>query len=75
MSGAQTNNAFDDNMDFITKFDPAMAYGAIASASDMIQNQMSLNSMNPCLTIRDWSTEEDYQQYLNPSLMSSDAVW
>ena len=61
------NNGFDDNMNFINKFDPNADYSGLPP--QMFQNAMAMHAMNPTLAMKDWADEEDFQRFFNPTLL------
>jgi hypothetical protein len=67
MNWAASNVGFDDNMDFINKFEAPMNMNGLAP--QMFQNQMSAGTMNPCLSLKDWDDQEDFQRFFNPTLI------
>ena len=67
MSWNPAVNGFDDNMTFLTKFDPSLEFNALPP--QMFQNAMSMNGMNPTLPMKDWGEEEDFQRFFNPTLL------
>lgn len=66
MNWAPSNNGFDDNMNFINKFDPSAEFNALPP--QMFQNPLSSNTINPILATKDWMEEDEFQRYFNPTL-------
>ena len=67
MNWVSSNVGFDDNMDFINKFESPMIMNGLSP--QMYQNQMSAGTMNPCLSLKDWAEEDDFQRFFNPTLI------
>lgn len=68
MNWTPSNNAgFDDNMDFITKFDPSMSFTPMQM--QLFQTQMLSNTINPRLSINNWAEDDDFQTFFNPTLI------
>ena len=63
----RTTTVFDDNMNFINKFDPTADYNGLPP--QMFQNAMAMHAMNPTLAMKDWADEEDFQRFFNPTLL------
>lgn len=63
---------FDDSMDFGNQFDSPMMDSTLDLSSfpvNMFQDQMVPTAINPCLTMKDWAGQEDFQRYFNPAAM------
>jgi len=59
---------FDDSMDFINKYDSPMAESGMdtpAFSGPMFPNQMSTMAINPCLTMKDWTEQEEMHRCFN----------
>ncbi|RVX75263.1 hypothetical protein B0A52_00615 [Exophiala mesophila] len=70
---------FDEAMDFSTQYDAPLKFepSVMDSSMDlssfpqaMFQDQIVPTAINPCLTIKDWSAQEDFHRYFNPSAMA-----
>lgn len=70
---------FDDAMDFSTQFDAPLKFEPSVMDSSMemssfpstmFQDQIVPTAINPCLTMKDWSGQEDFHRYFNPSAMT-----
>ena len=70
---------FEDAMDFSNQFDspikfePTMMDSTMdlsAYPSSMFADQIIPTAINPCLTMKDWSGQEDFQRYFNPAAMT-----
>lgn len=63
---------FDDSMDFISQFESPMMDSAIDLTSfppTMFQDQIVPAAINPCLTMKDWAGQEDFQRYFNTTMI------
>lgn len=63
---------FDDSMDFAAQFDSPMMDSTLDLSSfpaNMFQDPMAPTAINPCLTMKDWAGQEDFQRYFNPAAM------
>lgn len=67
---------FDDSMDFITQFDSPMVESSSIDLSSFVppnmfqDQQMMPAAINPCLTMKDWPSQEDFQRYFNPTMLA-----
>lgn len=68
---------FDDSMDFMTQFESPMVDPSSSTSVDlssfspaMFQDQMMPAAINPCLTMKDWPSQEDFQRYFNPTMLA-----
>jgi len=59
---------FDDNMDFIRRFESPTSFDASMSPP-FNQQQLPMSTMNPCLPMRDWNEEDDFKTFFNPTLL------
>ena len=59
--------AFDDNMDFLNRFESPASFDAMSP--HFSQSHLPLGTMNPCLAMRDWAEEDDFQKFFNPTLI------
>jgi hypothetical protein len=66
MNWVNPNVGFDDNMDFINKFESPMFMNV---SPQMYHNQMSTGTMNPSMSLKDWAEEDDFQRFFNPTLI------
>jgi hypothetical protein len=63
---------FEDGMDFINQYDSPVMDGsmdAITFPPHMFQDHMASAAINPYLTMKDWSHQEETFQYVNPAMI------
>lgn len=63
-SWAQPSITYDDNMDFIRRFDSPASFDNMSQYT----SQMPMNT-NPCLSMPDWNEEDEFKTFFNPTLL------
>ena len=62
---------FDDSMDFMQYESPMMdnTMDLTSFPPHMFQDQMAPSAINPFMTMKDWTGQEDFSRYVNPAMI------
>lgn len=58
---------FDDNMDFLRRFDSLTSFETFPP--QFSRQAVPMQTMNPCLPMQDWNEEDEFKTFFNPTLL------